>query len=143
MGTATKGAYKALYDGWKSNPLAFWGEEAKAIDWYTAPKTTFDPASGVYGRWFPDGVVNTAYNCLDRHVAAGRGAQAALIAYGDNETGTRFRWTEVQKDHENSVAIGTHAIMGVKKATYKSKDGNVQRDFGVMALDTANTDPNA
>lgn len=71
------------------------------------------------------------------------GAQAALIAYGDNETGTRFRWTEVQKDHENSVAIGTHAIMGVKKATYKSKDGNVQRDFGVMALDTASTDPNA
>ena len=33
--------------------------------------------------------------------------------------------------------------MGVKKATYKSKDGNVQRDFGVMALDTASTDPNA
>ena len=79
MATATKGAYKALYDGWKADPLAFWGEEAKAIDWVTAPKTTFDPASGVYGRWFPDGVVNTAYNCLDRHVAAGRGTQAALI----------------------------------------------------------------
>ena len=79
MATATKGAYKALYDGWKADPLAFWGEEAKAIDWVTAPKTTFDPSSGVYGRWFPNGVVNTAYNCLDRHVAAGRGAQAALI----------------------------------------------------------------
>jgi N4-gp56 family major capsid protein len=71
------------------------------------------------------------------------GAQAGFVAYGDNETGTRYRWTEVQKDHENSVAIGTHAIMGVKKATYKSKDGNVQRDFGVFAMDTYCADPNA
>lgn len=76
---AKKGTYKALYDGWKANPTAFWAEEAKAIDWFTPPKTTFDPNAGVYGRWFPDGVVNTAYNCLDRHVMAGRGAQAAVI----------------------------------------------------------------
>lgn len=81
------------------------------------------------------------------NVNAGRalflGAQAALIAYGDNETGTRFNWTEETKDHGNSVAIGTHAIMGVKKATYKSKDGQTVRDFGVIAMDTAAVDPNA
>lgn len=71
------------------------------------------------------------------------GAQACFVAYGDNETGTRYRWTEVQKDHENSVAIGTHAIMGVKKATYKSKDNNTVRDFGVIAMDTYCVDPNA
>lgn len=71
------------------------------------------------------------------------GSQAALVAYGDNETGTRYRWTEVEKDHGNSVAIGTHAIMGVKKATYKSKDGGVSRDFGVCAMDTYCADPNA
>ena len=71
------------------------------------------------------------------------GSQAALIAYGDNETGTRYRWTEVQKDHENSVAIGTASIFGVKKATYKSKDGNTIRDFGVIAQDTYCIDPNA
>lgn len=71
------------------------------------------------------------------------GAQAAMLAYGDNESGTRYKWTEVEKDHENSVAIGTHAIMGVKKSTYKSKDGGVVRDFGVMAIDTHNADPNA
>jgi hypothetical protein len=34
------------------------------------------------------------------------------------------------------VEIGTHCIMGVKKSTYKSKDGAVTRDFGVIALDT-------
>lgn len=71
------------------------------------------------------------------------GSQAALVAYGDNETGTRFRWTEESQDHGNSIAIGTHAIMGVKKATYKSKDGLAVRDFGVIAMDTYNADPNA
>lgn len=71
------------------------------------------------------------------------GSQAAFVAYGDNETGTTYNWTEETKDHMNSVAIGTHAIMGVKKATYKSKDGLVARDFGVIAVDTYNVDPNA
>lgn len=71
------------------------------------------------------------------------GAQAAMVAFGDNETGTRYAWTEEPKDHGNSVAIGTHAIMGVKKATYKSKDGSTVRDFGVMAVDTYCADPNA
>ena len=71
------------------------------------------------------------------------GSQAALVAYGDNETGTRYRWTEVSKDHDNSLAIGTHAIMGVKKATYKSKDNATVRDFGVIAMDTYCLDPNA
>lgn len=71
------------------------------------------------------------------------GSQACLVAYGDNETGTRYRWTEETKDHGNSVAIGTHTIMGVKKATYKSKDGLTTRDFGVVAMDTYCADPNA
>lgn len=71
------------------------------------------------------------------------GSQAAFVAYGDNETGTKFKWTEVERDHENSVAIGLSSIFGVKKATYKSKDLSVQRDFGVIAIDTACVDPNA
>lgn len=71
------------------------------------------------------------------------GSQAAFVAYGDNETGTKFKWTEVERDHENSVAIGLSSIFGVKKATYKSKDNTVQRDFGVIAMDTACVDPNA
>ncbi|CAN7537802.1 N4-gp56 family major capsid protein [Variovorax sp. LjRoot130] len=81
------------------------------------------------------------------NIAAARalflGSQAAMVAFGDNETGTRYRWTEETKDHGNSVAIGTHSIMGVKKATYKSKDGVTVRDFGVIAMDTAIVDPNA
>jgi N4-gp56 family major capsid protein len=69
------------------------------------------------------------------------GSQAGVIAYGDNGGGTRYKWTEVTKDHDNQVAIGSYAIMGIKKATYKSKDGSVVRDFGVFAMDTYCVDP--
>ena len=56
-----------------------WGEAAQAIDWIEQPKQVFDPSVGVYGRWFVDGVCNTCYNALDRHVHAGRGDRVALI----------------------------------------------------------------
>lgn len=70
------------------------------------------------------------------------GAQAAVIAYGSPGTGMRFDWTEESKDHGNSVKIGTNSIFGVKKTTYKSKDGVTTRDFGVVAMDTYAKDPN-
>ncbi len=71
--------YHEVYESWKKDPLSFWGEAAKEIDWIKPPKTVFDPQAGVYGRWFPDGTLNTCYNALDRHVINGRADQAALI----------------------------------------------------------------
>jgi len=76
MGTSR---YQDIYARWMKDPQGFWSEQAGALDWITPPKTAFDAKAGVYGRWFPDGVCNTSANCLDRHVAAGRGDQAALI----------------------------------------------------------------
>ena len=52
--------------------MSFWAEAAKEIDWIKPPNTVFDPQAGVYGRWFPDGTLNTCYNALDRHVINGR-----------------------------------------------------------------------
>jgi propionyl-CoA synthetase len=78
-GDAATSRYPALYQRWQRDPLGFWGEAADAIDWIVKPKTVFDPKAGVYGRWFPDGVCNTCFNAVDRHVIAGRGEQAAII----------------------------------------------------------------
>jgi hypothetical protein len=61
-----------------SSPSAFWGNAAKQIDWVVAPT-----AAGVLtdnethtGRWFHDGVLNTCYNCVDRHIVNGLGEKA-------------------------------------------------------------------
>ena len=72
-------SYAETYAAWRADPERFWGGAADAIDWITPFDRVFDRTLGHYGRWFPGAVCNTAYNCLDRHVLAGRGDGAALI----------------------------------------------------------------
>lgn len=71
--------YKEVYAKWQADPEAFWMEAAEAIDWVKAPsKALSDERAPIY-EWFADGVVNTCYNAVDRHVENGRADQAALI----------------------------------------------------------------
>ncbi|RVU30256.1 acetate--CoA ligase [Neptunomonas marina] len=78
--------YEAMYEQSVNDTDAFWGEHGKRIDWfkpYTKVKnTTFDPHN-VDIRWFEDGTLNAAYNCLDRHLET-RGDQVAIIWEGDD-----------------------------------------------------------
>ena len=71
--------YTSAWRAWRENPEAFWRDAARLVDWVEPPARIFDPALGVWGQWFAGGALNTCANCLDRHVAAGRGAQPALI----------------------------------------------------------------
>ena len=71
--------YHTTYAAWQADPEAYWAAAAARIDWDRAPERIFDPAAGPYGRWFPDARLNTCHNAVDRHVAAGRGAQPAII----------------------------------------------------------------
>lgn len=78
--------YENMYEQSVNDPDTFWGEHGKRIDWfkpYTKVKnTSFDPHN-VDIRWFEDGTLNAAYNCLDRHLE-NRGDQIAIIWEGDN-----------------------------------------------------------
>ncbi|MDH0126848.1 AMP-binding protein [Brucella intermedia GD04153] len=72
-------SYTDVYDGWKADPEAFWMQAAQAIDWMRPPsKALFDEQAPLY-EWFSDAQVNTCWNCVDRHVEAGRGGQLAII----------------------------------------------------------------
>ncbi|MEP9378883.1 propionyl-CoA synthetase [Aquabacter sp. CN5-332] len=84
--------YAEVYGRWQSDPEAFWAEAAKDITWIAQPRAIFEPALGVYGRWFVGGLCNTCYNAVDRHVDAGRGAQVALI-HDSPVTGTKRKLT--------------------------------------------------
>ena len=72
-------SHAAAYARWRADPEGWWREAAAAIDWVRAPDRVYDSADGLHGRWFPDAALNMSANCLDRHVAAGHGAQDALI----------------------------------------------------------------
>lgn len=81
-------SYADLHARSLAEPEKFWLEAAEAIDWIEKPLKAFDPDLGVYGRWFPDGVLNVCHNLLDRHVEDGRGEQTALI-YDSPVTGVK------------------------------------------------------
>lgn len=106
--------YAATYAQWQSDPSGFWSEAARDIDWSVAPTVAFDGTRGVYGRWFPDGETNACYNCLDRHVATGRGDQAALI-YDSPVTGqvTSFTYREALTEVQAIAAVLQR--LGVKR----------------------------
>ncbi|MGD6980780.1 AMP-binding protein [Citricoccus zhacaiensis] len=71
--------YAEVYRRSIDDPEGFWLEAARAIDWSRPPTRALDGAAAPMYRWFPDGTLNTAANCLDRHVAAGHGDRTAII----------------------------------------------------------------
>ncbi|MFC8851369.1 MULTISPECIES: propionyl-CoA synthetase [unclassified Micromonospora] len=73
------GAYRAAYERSIADPTGFWRDAAAEIDWHRPPQRILDDTRAPLYRWFPDGELNTCHNALDRHVAAGRGDQPALI----------------------------------------------------------------
>ncbi len=104
MTTASR--YHEVYARASRDPEGFWAEAARDIDWIEFPKTIFDPAQGPYGRWFADGVLNSCFNALDRHIAAGRGEQLALI-HDSPLTGsvTKFTYREMLREVETLAAV--------------------------------------
>jgi propionyl-CoA synthetase len=106
--------YHETYRRSLADPEGFWGEAAEAIDWIEKPKRIFDPAAGVYGRWFVDGVCNTCYNAVDRHVERGRADQAAII-YDSPVTGTKRAISYGELLVEISTFAGVLRAFGVEK----------------------------
>ena len=106
--------YHDVYAHWQRNPEVFWAEAAANIDWYEKPTKIFDPDAGIYGRWFAGATCNTCYNALDRHVAAGRGQQTALI-YDSPVTNTVKSFTYGRMLSEVQILGAMLRDFGVKK----------------------------
>lgn len=83
---ADKTSYQAMYRASIEDPIAFWGEHGKRIDWikpYTKVKDVSYDREDLHIRWFYDGTLNVSYNCLDRHLES-RGDTTAIIWEGDD-----------------------------------------------------------
>src|SRR3954449_3909191 len=87
--------YEAMYAASVQDPEGFWYEQGGRIDWFrpfTKVKNTSFGGPGTSGevfiRWFEDGVLNAAYNCIDRHLER-RGDQVAIIWEGDDPSESR------------------------------------------------------
>ncbi|WP_144587680.1 acetate--CoA ligase [Brevibacterium casei] len=80
MNAISRPTYDDVIAEISADPGEYWLEQARTlIDWVKEPTRAVDDSTAPIYRWFPDGELNVCFNALDRHVAAGRGDQAALI----------------------------------------------------------------
>ena len=77
--------YREMYAASIADPVAFWGEQGRRLDWtvpYTEVRDVSWETGDLHVRWYHDGVLNVSANCLDRHLET-RGDKAAMIWEGD------------------------------------------------------------
>ncbi|UJD78433.1 acetate--CoA ligase [Serratia rubidaea] len=108
--------YQQYYQQSVQDPAAFWGEHGKIVDWikpYTQVKNTSFAPGNISIRWFEDGTLNLAANCLDRHLAT-RGDQTAIIWEGDDPNQSKHV-TYKQLHHDVCQFANVLKGLGVKK----------------------------
>ncbi|HEV2264137.1 MAG TPA: acetate--CoA ligase [Stellaceae bacterium] len=107
--------YFDMYEDSIKNPERFWGEHGKRLDWikpYTKVKnTSFDGDISI--KWYEDGTLNAAYNCIDRHLKL-RADQTAILWEGDDPNESRH--VSYSELHESVCKLGNVLkSLGVKK----------------------------
>ncbi len=107
-------SYQQDYDQSLSDPAGFWGEAAKLVKWDKAPKVILDDSNVPLYRWFSDGMLNTCYNALDRHVIDGRADQPAVI-HESAITGKSAILTYAQMLEKTARFAGALRMAGVEK----------------------------
>ncbi|MBA3719932.1 MAG: propionyl-CoA synthetase [Nocardioidaceae bacterium] len=108
------GAYTDIFRRSIDDPEAFWAEQADAVDWIRKPQQVLDRSNEPFYRWFPDATLNTCYNALDRHVAAGRGEQVA-IQYDSPVADAKQALTYAQLTEQTAALAGALRRLGVAK----------------------------
>jgi acetyl-CoA synthetase len=112
-----RATYDAMYARSLADPDGFWLEQAATLDWMVPPRQagdwSFDEAD-FHVRWFADGRLNVAANCLDRHLAS-RGGDIALIWEPDDPAEAPKRFTYLQLHQEVCRFANVLKAEGVRK----------------------------
>jgi len=71
------------YEQAAADRLGFWDTQARRLDWATPWTQTLDWSNAPFAKWFVGGRLNASVNCVDRHVASGRGDKVAIHFEGE------------------------------------------------------------
>ena len=107
-------SYEIEYNEWKNDPIKYWAKKSDEIIWnkkYTSVLKNDDDKSWT---WFPDGELNTCYNCLDLHINNGHGNKIALI-YDSPVTNQKKKITYNDLLQKTSKIAGALKNKGVSK----------------------------
>ncbi len=95
------------YERAKADRLGFWAEQARRLSWATAPTETLDWSNPPFAKWFADGKLNVAYNCVDRHVENGLGDRVAIHFEGEPGDTRSLTYADLQRE----VSQAAHALI--------------------------------
>ncbi|MHA1337463.1 MAG: acetate--CoA ligase [Promethearchaeota archaeon] len=106
--------YKKLWQRSIDDMEGFWDEQAKKLDWFKPYEKVWEKTELFPGKWFVGGKLNACYNCLDRHVKAGKGDKIALIWEAD-EPGKAKKYTYKELLSEVCKCANAMKKLGIKK----------------------------
>ncbi|MGZ0211453.1 MAG: acetate--CoA ligase [Actinomycetales bacterium] len=110
--SAASEASADLYSSAKEDRVEFWADKAREyIHWHKPFTETLDWSTPPFAKWFADGELNVAYNCLDRHVLAGNGDRVAI--HWEGEPGDSRSITYAELTAEVKRAANAMAALGV------------------------------
>jgi acetyl-CoA synthetase len=101
------------YDEAAADRLAFWAKAAERLDWATPFEEVLDWSDPPFAKWFVGGRINAAYNCVDRHVEAGRGDKVALHWIGEPGDSRDLTYADLKDE----VSRAANALKGLGVGT--------------------------
>ncbi|HEX7291970.1 MAG TPA: acetate--CoA ligase [Conexibacter sp.] len=109
----------AVYEEAARDPQAWWARQAESLDWFERWDTVLDDSNPPFYKWFVGGTLNASYNCLDRHVEAGRGDRVAYHWRGEEGEERDVTYADLHRDVQRlanalkDLGIGKGDVVGI------------------------------
>ena len=100
------------YERAQADRIAFWEEQARRLTWAKEWDQALDWSNPPFAKWFIGGQLNIAYNCVDRHVEAGRGDKVAIHWEGEPGDTRTITYDDLLKSV--SQAANTLTELGIR-----------------------------
>jgi acetyl-CoA synthetase len=109
----------AVYDEAGRDWKGWWVKQARELHWFKEPTQDLDDSNPPFYKWFSDGTINASYNCLDRHVEAGRGDKVAYHWRGEEGEEREVTYADLHQDVQRfanalkAMGIGKGDVVGI------------------------------
>jgi acetyl-CoA synthetase len=109
----------SVYDAAEADPEGFWAQQAEQLHWFRGWDRVLDWSNPPFAKWFVGGRLNVSYNCLDRHVEAGRGDRVAFHWRGEEGEERDVTYAELLGDVQRFAnalqarGIGAGDVVGI------------------------------
>ena len=88
----------SIYDEAEADWKGWWVKQAKELHWFKEPTEVLDDSNPPFYKWFEDGKINASYNCLDRHIEAGKGDKVAYHWRGEEGEERDVTYADLHRD---------------------------------------------